>query len=947
MKKLVSILISLIIVVASLSCGLTALADDSTNLMLGATFSANNGYYNGWYPNNRPLSKLNDGNTYVGVGYNGGNVATIPMEADGTGYVNANFGAATTVNKIVLYFAGISSGVEAKNVTRDFAVDVKLEDGTWKRVAEQHLDAWTNWDAKKVTLCFDAVSVTDVCLKIKNHASSAIYEIEAFYDSAQTSASNTPIVSKDYTEDAIPMPAHTNLLPQTTITANSEHYNGWYDINRPISRLIDGEKDISYNAGKMMVTPYGSNGQACINFAFGSATFVNKVVVYLPGTSNGVPTTNQVTDYAIDAQLENGSWVRVAEKHADPYDKWDYYSHEFKFDAVKCVNLRLTAVNVKGQTSASFFEIEAYNINTQTSNENTAIDCKDYTTDAIPNIINDNLAPSASLTANVEHYNNWYNYERPISSLIDGQTFVGVGYNVGKTFVSPYAANGYAYANLKFSKPTTINKIVIYFPGYNAVSVENQIRDYAVDVRDADGVWTRVAKQHNAERSHWDAYSDTLIFDAVECVQVRITCVNTYGQSSIGIYEIEAYNINTLTPADNTALEEGVNIDIPVSVDWVADEEVPELEDYAYSFALIGDTQIVSKNDALNGTNDLANMYQYIIDKKDDYKIAQVIGLGDIVDTYADGEQKENEWKVATSAISKLDGILPYTLNSGNHDVNWNFNYRVASGLPNYLNQSQVISKYGKIEAGENTEEPSAANTAHEFTVNGVDYLIVTIEYAAHSTNGVMDWANNIIKNHPHHNVIITTHAYLSDNGEILDGTNNGSPSTYAGCESHNNGDYFWDNLVSKYENISMVICGHVGVENIVKSTKIGNNGNTVTQIMVNTQDLDADIGSTGTVAFLYFSEDGKNVQVRQYSTARNRYLGSNSQTSFTVDTAREAILGDINNDAVVNVKDLVRFKKYLAQVENNWIDTYTSDFDNNGLFDTVDLLELRKMLLK
>jgi len=947
MKKLVSFLISLIIIVSSLSCGLTALADDNTNLMLGATFSANNAYYNGWYPDNRPLSKLNDGNTYVGVGYNGGNVATIPMEADGTGYVNADFGSATTLNKVIIYFAGTSAGVTAENVTRDFAIDVKLEDGTWKRVAEQHLDAWTNWDAKKVTLCFDAVDVTDVCLKIKNHASSAIYEIEAFYDSTLTSANNTPIVSKDYTADAIPMPEYTNLLPSTTITANSEHYDGWYNIERPISRLIDGEKYISYNAGKLMVTPYGTNGQACINFAFGSATFVNKVVVYLPGTSNGVPTTNQVTDYAIDALLEDGNWVRVAEKHADPYEKWDYYSHEFYFDAVKCVNLRLTSINADGQTSASFFEIEAYNINTQTSDSNTPIDCKDYTTKAIPNIVTNNLAPSASLTANAEHYDGWYNYNRPISSLIDGQTFVGVGYNVGQTFISPYAANGYAYANLKFSKPTTINKIVVYFPGYNAVAVENQIREYAVDVRDADGVWTRVAKQNNAERSHWDAYSDTLIFDAVECVQVRITCVNTCGQSSMGIYEIEAYNVNTLTKADNTALEDGTNIDVPdvpASVDWA--EDVAEPQDYAYSFALVGDTQIVTKNDVLNGTNDLDNMYQYIIDKKDDYKIAQVIGLGDIVDTYADGEQKENEWKVATSAISKLDDVLPYTLVSGNHDINWNFNYRVASGLPNYINQSQVISKYGKAEAGEATDEPSVANTAHEFTVNGVDYLIVTIEYAAHSTLGVMDWANKVIKNHPHHNVIITTHAYLSDNGDILDGTNNGSPSSYSGCENHNNGDYFWDNLVSKHENISMVICGHVGTENIVKSTKVGDKGNTVTQIMVNTQDLDADIGSTGTVAFLYFSEDGKNVQVRQYSTVRDRYLGSNSQTSFTVDTARAPIQGDINNDAKVNILDIIRFKKYFAQFDDAWIDPYTSDLDGDGSFDTLDLTELRKMLL-
>lgn len=942
MKKLVSILISLIIVVSSLSCGLTALADDNTNLMLGATFSANNAYYNDWYPVNRPLSKLNDGNTYVGVGYNGGNVATIPMEADGTGYVNADFGSATTLNKVIIYFAGTASGVTAENVTRDFAIDVKLEDGTWKRVAEQHLDAWTNWDAKVVELCFDAVSVTDIRLKIKNHASSAIYEIEAFYDSTLTSANNTPIVSNDYTADAIPMPEFVDVMTNATFTANAAYNNGWYNVNRPLSKLNDGPNyvGVGYNVGETATIPMESDGTAYVNAAFATPTTVNKIDIYFAGTSADVG-ANKIRDFAIDVKLEDGTWKRVSEQHLAEWTNWDAKKVTLCFDVVKVTNVRL---NIKATGSAFIYEIDVFHINTQTSESNTPIDCKDYTDKAIPNIVVNNLAPTASLTANAKHYNGWYNNDRPISSLIDGLTFVGEGYNLGKTFMSPYEANGYAYANLKFSKPTTINKIVVYFPGYNAVEVENQIREYAVDVRDEDGVWTRVAKQNNDERSHWDAYSDTLIFDAVECVQVRITCVNSFGQSSMGIYEIEAYNVNTLTKADNTALEDGANIDIPASVDWAVD--VAEPQDYAYSFALVGDTQIVTKNDVLNGTNDLANMYQYIIDKKDEYKIAQVIGLGDIVDTYADGEQKESEWKIATSAISKLDGELPYTLVSGNHDINWNFNYRVASGLPNYLKQSQVISKWGKVEAGEDTDEPSVANTAHEFTVNGVDYLIVTIEYAAHSTSGVMDWANKVIKNHPHHNVIITTHAYLSDNGDILDGTNNDSPSSYSGCADHNDGDYFWDNLVSKHENISMVICGHVGTENIVKSTKIGDKGNTVTQIMVNTQDLDADIGSTGTVAFLYFSEDGKNVQVRQYSTVRDRYLGSNSQTSFTVDTARAPIQGDINNDAKVNILDIVRFKKYFAQFDDVWIDPYTSDLDGDGSFDTLDLTELRKMLL-
>ena len=73
-----------------------------------------------------------------------------------------------------------------------------------------------------------------------------------------------------------------------------------------------------------MVTPYGSNGQACINFAFNNATLVNKVVVYLPGTTNGVGTNNQVTDYAIDAQHEDEFFI----------EKCDFvvYNNEDDFD---------------------------------------------------------------------------------------------------------------------------------------------------------------------------------------------------------------------------------------------------------------------------------------------------------------------------------------------------------------------------------------------------------------------------------------------------------------------------------------------------------------------------------------------------------------------------------------------------------------------------------------
>ncbi len=580
--------------------------------------------------------------------------------------------------------------------------------------------------------------------------------------------------SANYTANAVPMPVYTNLLPGTTITANAEHYNGWYNYERPISKLTDGEKEIVSNAGKLMVTPYGANGEAYVDFAFADLTMINKVVVYLPGTSNLVSTTNQVTDYALDARLEDGTWVRVAEKHVEPLNESNYYSHTFKFDVVTCTNLRLTSVNTDGQTSASFCEIEAY-------------------------------------------------------------------------------------------------------------------------------------------------------------------------------------HINTVAPEDHTPFDKGATIPKPKSADWVK-TDVPELDDYAYSFAVVGDTQITTKNDVLNGTNDLSKMYQYIINKKEAYKISQVIGLGDIVDTYADGAQKEAEWNVALNALKKLDGVLPYTLIPGNHDVNWNFNYRVGNiNTLGYLNQSQIVSKYGKkeaYEAGEDVtendaqKEPSASNTAHAFTAGGRNYLILTLEYAAISTPGVMDWADKVVKAHPYHNVIVTTHAYLAADGSILDGTQVGSPSSYAGSSGHNNGDYFWNNLISQNDNIVMVLCGHVGTDDIVISPKARDNGTTVTQIMVNPQDLEAEIGSTGMLAFMYFSEDGKTVQLRQYSTVWDRYYGNASQTSFEIPVI-EPIEGDVNADREVDVRDLIRYKKYVLKTDNSVvISELTSDLNSDSEFDTDDIIVLRKTLV-
>jgi len=81
-----------------------------------------------------------------------------------------------------------------------------------------------------------------------------------------------------------------------------------------------------------------------------------------------------------------------------------------------------------------------------------------------------------------------------------------------------------------------------------------------------------------------------------------------------------------------------------------------------------------------------------------------------------------------------------------------------------------------------------------------------------------------------------------------------------------------------------MVLCGHIPCESIVTSQVTGEKGNTITQVLIDPQETDAKEQGTGLVAMLHFSEDGKNVQVRYYSTVKKAYFMTDNQCSFTLD---------------------------------------------------------------
>ena len=277
-------------------------------------------------------------------------------------------------------------------------------------------------------------------------------------------------------------------------------------------------------------------------------------------------------------------------------------------------------------------------------------------------------------------------------------------------------------------------------------------------------------------------------------------------------------------------------------------------EEYAYSFAIVGDTQTIT----WKYPDQLATIYNWIVDNAEDKNIQYVFGLGDITETDTD-----EQWTVAKEAITLMDGKLPYSLLRGQgHDTVGQLNAYFADH-EGYTSQIK-----GYYQAGD------LANTYQEFCVGEQKYLVMCLDFGV--PDDVIAWACDVIEAHPAHRVIITTHAYMDYDGTLLVPGDSHYASVYD--HSYNNGDDIWEQLVSKYPNIYMTLCGHKAADEVVITQSIGDYGNTVTQILVDPQNMDSG-NPCGMVAMLYFSADGSDVTVEYYSTICDQYKQNKSFT--------------------------------------------------------------------
>ena len=281
-----------------------------------------------------------------------------------------------------------------------------------------------------------------------------------------------------------------------------------------------------------------------------------------------------------------------------------------------------------------------------------------------------------------------------------------------------------------------------------------------------------------------------------------------------------------------------------------------------FSIVLLPDTQNYSQY----APQIYTSQTQWIADNRDDLKIAFVLHEGDFTNHNA-----ISEWENASAAMAILDAAgVPYAAATGNHDTGegGTTGTRDVGYFNHYFPVSRFTNLQGVYEAGH--EE----NSYHTFTAGGIDWLILSLEFGPRTA--VLDWANEIVADHPHRRVMVVTHAYMYSDETRIGPGDDWNPHSYTTCaeatgdQTCHDGEEMWTNFIKRHENISFVFSGHILHDGVGTLVSTGDHGNTVYQILANYQ-FEAN-GGNGWLRVLTFCPKMQKVIVKTYSPYLDQY---------------------------------------------------------------------------
>jgi 3',5'-cyclic AMP phosphodiesterase CpdA len=250
---------------------------------------------------------------------------------------------------------------------------------------------------------------------------------------------------------------------------------------------------------------------------------------------------------------------------------------------------------------------------------------------------------------------------------------------------------------------------------------------------------------------------------------------------------------------------------------------------------------------------------------KDDH-VKFVIHLGDVVQN----PTLKSEWENADRAMRLLDGVVPYSVLPGNHDM------LVAGRDATLYNEYFSPARFADRDwYGGHLGEANDNNFCF-FEAGGMKFMVLSLEFAPRDET--LEWAEEVTRRYPDHRVIVATHCYLRPAGRD---TACAASYKIAG----NSGEQVWQKLVRKQPNVFLVLSGHV--LGVGLQTSFNDAGGRVLEMLVDYQGLPN--GGDGWLRWLEFVPHENKIRVKTYSPWLDQYNEDPKET-FSLDYEMTAV---------------------------------------------------------
>jgi len=350
--------------------------------------------------------------------------------------------------------------------------------------------------------------------------------------------------------------------------------------------------------------------------------------------------------------------------------------------------------------------------------------------------------------------------------------------------------------------------------------------------------------------------------------------------------------------------------------------------DQPFTVVILPDTQCYSQNYP-------ATYYaqaNWIARNASGRNIKFVIHLGDIVN-----KSVAAQWEVADAAHDILDNnSIPYCATIGNHDYETISDpKRDSTKFNQYFGTSRFSGRSwygGGYPAGKND------NSYHFFESDGLQFLVVSLEFAPRKDT--LAWAADIVNSYQDYRVIIVTHGYLWTSSYSPRHANVTTYDDIIGSD----GTTLFNEFISRYSNIFMVIAGHAGGDSV--RSIMANDGHTIYEVLVDYQ-YESN-GGNGWFKTMQFSPSEGAITITPYTVSSDVTTFDNT-TLYSSDRAghiykvsydmgtMSAFAEDINpvgfNDRTINFTGSGNQKhpKVAGTSSGYSIAVWEDDADNNG----------------